>query len=219
VVDIFDEVEEELRAERAERLARKYGWVAALAAVLVVAGAGGWEFYRHQQAQKDQTIATRYIDIMNTINQGPSILKDARTAQVDPLTQLAAGAPEGYKAIARLRAAGLLADAGKIKEATALYYDVATDNNVDPQLRDLAQVLMYGWQLDDADPKVLEPRLQALAQPGTLWAPLAQEQLAVLDLRQGKVDDARSKLKALAANVLAPAGVRARANALLQGLG
>jgi hypothetical protein len=219
VVDIFDEVDEDLRAERAERLARKYGWVAAVAAVLVVAGAGGWEFYRHRQVQQDQAIATSYIGIMNAINQGPSILRDARTAQVGPLTELAAAAPEGYKAIARLRAAGLLADSGKIKEAAALYYEIATDNNVDPQLRDLAQVLMYGWQLDDADPKVLEPRLQALAQPGAPWAPLAQEQLAVLDLRQGKVDDARTKLKALAANVLAPAGVRARANALLQGLG
>jgi hypothetical protein len=219
VVDIFDEVAEDLRAERAHRLVRKYGWVAALAAVLVVAGAGGWEFYRQRRVQQDQDIATRYIGIMNTINQGPSILKDARTAQVDPLMQIAAAAPEGYKAIARLRAAGLLADAGKIKEAVALYFEVSTDNNVDPQLRDLAQVLMYGWQLDDADPKVLVPRLQALAQPGTPWAPLAQEQLAVLDLRQGKVDDARSKLKALAADVLAPAGVRTRANALLQGLG
>lgn len=219
MVDIFDEVEEDLRAERAKRLAKNYGWVAALAVVLVVAGAAGWQFYQHRKLQQDQAVAARYIGIMNAINQGPSILKDARTAQVEPLTQLAAEAPEGYKAIARLRAAGLLADAGKIKEASALYYEVATDNNVEPQLRDLAQVLMYGWQLDDADPKVLEPRLQALAQPGAPWAPLAQEQLAVLDLRQGKVDDARSKLKALATDVLAPAGVRARANALLQGLG
>ncbi len=219
MVDIFDEVEEDLRAERAQRLAKKYGWVAAMAAVLVVAGAAGWKFYQNRQVQQDQAVATRYIGIMNAINQGPSILKDARTAQVEPLTKLAAEAPEGYRTIARLRAAGLLADAGKIKEASALYYEVATDNNVDPQLRDLAQVLMYGWQLDDSDPTALEPRLQALAQPGTPWAPLAQEQLAVLYLRQGKVDDARSKLKALAADVLAPAGVRARANALLQGLG
>lgn len=219
MVDIFDEVAEDLRAERAERLAKKYGWIAALAAVLVVGGAAGWEFYQHRQVQQDQAVAASYISIMNAINQGPSILKDARAAQVEPLMQLAAASPEGYKALARLRAAGLLADAGKIKEASALYYEVATDNNVDPQLRDLAQVLMYGWQLDDTDPKVLQPRLQALAQPGTPWAPLAQEQLAMLDLRQGKVDDARTKLKALAADVLAPAGVRARANALLQGLG
>ncbi|HET6606588.1 MAG TPA: tetratricopeptide repeat protein [Rhodopila sp.] len=219
MVDIFDEVQEDLRAERAQRLAKKYGWVVALAAVLVIVGAAGWEFYQRRQVQQDQVVAARYIGIMNAINQGPSILKEARTAQVDPLLKLAAASPPGYKAIIRLRAAGLLADSGKIKEASSLYYEVATDNNVDPQLRDLAQVLMYGWQLDNADPKVLEPRLQALAQPGTPWAPLAQEQLAVLDLRQGKVDDARTKLKALANDVLAPAGVRARANALLQGLG
>jgi hypothetical protein len=219
VVDIFDEVDEDLRAERAERLAKKYGWVAALAAVLIVVGAAGWEFYQRRQAQQDQAVAAQYVAIMNTIAQGPAILKDARLAQVGPLKELAASAPEGYKTLARLRAAGLMADSGDVKGATALYHEVATDNQADKLLRDLALLLMSGWEIDHGDPNALEPRIAPLAQPGNPWAPLAQEQLAMLDLRQGKVDDARTKLKSLAADVLAPAGVRARANALLQGLG
>lgn len=219
MVDIFDEVQEDLRAERAERLAKKYGWVAAVAAVLVVAGAAGFEYYQRWQSQQDQAVAARYIAIMNKIAQGPAILKDARLAQVGPLKNLAATAPEGYKTVARLRAAGLLADSGDIPGATALYYDVATDNAADKLLRDLALLLLSGWEVDKADPAVLAPRILPLAQPGNPWAPLAQELLAMLDLRQGKIDDARNKLKALAADVLAPAGARARANAMLQGLG
>ncbi len=219
MVDIFDEVREDLRAERAERLARKYGWVAALAAVLVVAGAAGWEYKQYRQAQQDQAVATRYLAIMSKIAQGPAILKDARLAQVGPLKDLAATAPEGYKTLARLRAAGLLADSGDLPGAMSLYYDVATDNAADKLLRDLSLLLLSGWEVDTADPAVLTPRILPLAQPGNPWAPLAQELLAMLDLRQGKIDNARSKLKALAADVLAPAGVRARANALLLGLG
>jgi hypothetical protein len=219
VVDIFDEVREDLRAERAERLAKKYGWLAAVAAVLVVAGAAGWEYYQRWESQQDQAVAARYIAIMNRIAQGPALLKDARLAQVVPLKTLAATAPEGYKTIARLRAAGLLADAGDVPGATALYYDVATDSAADQLLRDLALLLLSGWEVDKADPAVLTPRILPLAQPGNPWAPLAQELLAVLDLRQGKIGDARNKLKALAADVLAPAGARARANAMLQGLG
>jgi hypothetical protein len=219
VVDIFDEVQEDLRAERAQRLAKRYGWVVALAAVLIVVGAAGWEYYQRWQSQQDQAVAARYITIMNRVSQGPAILKDARLAQVGPLKDLAATAPEGYKTLARLRAAGLLADSGDVQGAETLYYQVATDNQADKLLRDLAMLLLSGWELDKADPAVLAPRILPLAQPGNPWAPLAQEQLAMLDLRQGKTDDARTKLKALAADVLAPAGVRARANALLQGLG
>ncbi|HVY14294.1 MAG TPA: tetratricopeptide repeat protein [Rhodopila sp.] len=219
MVDIFDEVREDLRAERAQRLASKYGWIAVLAVVLVAAGAGGWEYNRHRQAEQDQAAASRYISIMNAINQAPALSKDARTAQIGPLKELAANAPEGYKTLARLRAAGLMADSGDVQGAAAMYYDIATDTHADQLLRDLALLLMSGWQLDTGDPNVLAPRLQPLAQPGNPWAPLAQEQLAMLDLRQGKIDDARTKLKGLAADVLAPAGVRARANALLQGLG
>lgn len=219
MVDIFDEVEEDLRTERAQRLAKKYGWMVGVAAVLVVAGAAGWEFYQQRLRQQDQATAASYIAIMNQIAQGPAILQAGQTAQVEPLKQLADKAPEGYRTLARLRAAGLLAAAGKRQDASAMYLAVAEDPKADHLLRDLAQVLMYGWELDDTDPKVLEPRLQALAQPGSPWAPLAQEQLAMLDLRQGRTDDARAKLKALSADILAPAGVRARANALIQGLG
>ena len=40
MADIFDEVNEDLRAERAKQFALRYGWIVALAAVLFVAGVG-----------------------------------------------------------------------------------------------------------------------------------------------------------------------------------
>jgi hypothetical protein len=65
----------------------------------------------------------------------------------------------------------------------------------------------------------LEARLKPLADPANPWSALAQEQLAMLDLRQGKVDDARKKLQVLSFGIDSPAGLRARASALLTGLG
>ena len=41
----------------------------------------------------------------------------------------------------------------------------------------------------------------------------------MLDLRQGKVEEARKTLQALSIDIAAPSGVRARAQALLEGLG
>ena len=58
-----------------------------------------------------------------------------------------------------------------------------------------------------------------LADPANAWSGLAREQLAIIDLRQGKVEDARKTLQALSIDIGAPSGLRARASALLAGLG
>ena len=75
------------------------------------------------------------------------------------------------------------------------------------------------FTIDTGDPALLEARLKALAEPGNVWRPLAQEQLALLDLRQGKTQAAKAALTKLAQDVTAPNGVRERAAALLGRLG
>ena len=46
MADIFDEVNEDLRAERAKQFALRYGWLAALLAALLVGGVGAWQGWR-----------------------------------------------------------------------------------------------------------------------------------------------------------------------------
>jgi hypothetical protein len=220
VVDIFDEVEEDLRAERAEKLLKKYAWLLIVAAVAIVGAAAGWQLWSRHQNQQDAAAAARYVAIQDALDQ-PAANQPAaaRPGQIATLEQLAATAPEGYRTLARLRAAGLKADAGDQPGAVALWNTVAADSNADPLLRDLASLLASGRELDHGDPAQLEARLKPLAEPGNPWSALAQEQLAMLDLRQGRVDDARKKLQVLSFGLDAPSGLRARASALLTGLG
>ena len=133
--------------------------------------------------------------------------------------RLAADAPQGYRTLARMRAAGLKADAGDVAGAVTLWNAVAADSNADPLLRDLASLRATERELDHGDPAQLEARLKPLAAPDNPWSGLAQEQLALLDLRQGKVEDARKMLQTLSTSLESPPGLRARANALLAGLG
>lgn len=219
MVDIFDEVEEDLRAERAERLMKRYGWVMVVVAVLVVAGASGYEVWTRWQGRQDAGVAARYVSAMNAVDQAPAANPAARAALLAPLEQLASTAPEGYRTLARLRAAGVMADAGDLQNAVAMWNSVAADAKADPLLRDLASLMATQRQLDNGDPAQLSARLEPLALPGNAWASLAKEQLAVLDLRQGKTEDAKTKLRALSIDITAPDGVRARAGALLAGLG
>jgi hypothetical protein len=143
----------------------------------------------------------------------------SRTAAIAAFTRLAATAPEGYSTLSRLREAALKADAGDLSGAAALWDQVASDSSADPLLRDLASLLWAQHQIDSGDPSLLEARLKALATPDNPWRALAEEQLALLDLRQGKVDQAKTTLRRLAQDTTAPSGVRGRANALVSRLG
>jgi hypothetical protein len=217
VVDIFDEVEEDLRAERAEKLLKKYGWLIVVAAIVLVCGVAGWQIWTRMQAQQAAAVASRFIAAQTAIEQA----KPGKPAasQIDALDHLAARGPEGYKTLARLRAAELKADAGDLPGAVALWDQVAADPSADSLLRDLASLTATMHQLDHGDPAQLQARLEPLAVFGNPWSALAREQLAMLDLRQGKTEDAKTKLKALSTDFEAPAGLRARAAALLAGLG
>ena len=64
MVDIFDEVDEELRAERAQALLKRYGGVIVAAVLLIVAAAAGWQGWRWYQARQDQAAAAEYLTAM-----------------------------------------------------------------------------------------------------------------------------------------------------------
>jgi hypothetical protein len=220
VVDIFDEVDEELRAERAQQLFKRYGGVIFGAALLIVVAAAAWQGWRWYQARQDQAAAVQYLTAMTLADATAAGTSAAnRAAAIAAFDKLTATAPEGYRTLARLRDAALKADAGDLTGATALWDQVAADNAADPLLRDLASLLWAEHQIDHGDPALLESRLKALTAPDNVWHALAEEQLALLDLRVGKTDQAKTTLRRLAQDTTAPSGVRGRAGGLLNRLG
>lgn len=217
MVDLFDEVEEELRAERAKLLFKRYGGLMIAAVLLVVAATAGWEVWRWHLAKEDMAAGQHYLAAME-LEASPAAAAE-RKALIGTFDSIARSSPAGYQTLARLQAAALQAQAGDLKAATALWNAVASDSSADPLLRQLANLLWCQHLIDSGDPAVLRGRLEALAEPGDIWRPLAQEQLALLDLRQGKTAAAKTTLTQLTQDATAPDGVRERAVALLARLG
>ncbi len=213
--DIFDEVEEEVRAERFRRLLSRYAGLILLAAVLVVGGIAAWRVRGHYQDRRDQAAAAAYLTALNAA-QAPGA--NAQTA-LPILLRLAQAGPPGYRSLARLRAAALLAQDGKQQQALELYNALASDAGADPLLRDLATLLWAEHQIDTGDPQLLESRLKPLANSPGPWRSLAERQLALLDLRLNRPEPARDILRRLAVDAAAPSGVRKSAQLLLQQLG
>jgi hypothetical protein len=219
LVDIFDEVDEELRAEQAEKVLKRYGGVIVAGAVLVVGLVAGWQGWQWWQAKQDAAAATAYVNAATAVENAAPTDAAARTSAINSLDALTAGAPAGYRTLARLREAALKADAGDMAGAVALWDKVAGDGAADPLIRDLATLMWAERQLDQGDPDRLAARLKPLTAPGNAWRSLALEQLALLDMRQGHTDAARDTFKKLSQDVTAPSGVRSRASALLSRLG
>jgi len=218
VVDIFDEVEEELREERMQEFLKKYGILLIAACLLVVGSVAGWKAWGWYEERRDLDAASRYLAASSSAA-AAGVAGPNRQLAAAAFQAAAANSPDGYRVLSRLREAALRAESGELDGASALWDQVSADSSTDPLLRDLASLTWCMHHADKADPGVLESRLKPLAAPGNAWRALAREQLALLDLRQGRTDAAKSELKVLSVDPGTPDGARARARVLLERAG
>lgn len=208
MADIFREVEEDIRRERLQQLWDKYGiyligFVVGIIAItsLIV----GWQAYSQSQSEAaSKAFATAVVDAAQEGADAPLIFNS-----------LAETAPSGYAALARLRAAGALADAGEIDQAIAAYEAVAADSGADDILRDLAKVksgtLLVGrTSFDD-----LAVRLVPLAETGEPWRNPAREALGMAAYAEQKYAQAQSFFQSIVGDQTATPGVRDRAHVML----
>ena len=221
MADIFDEIKEDLRAERAQALLRRYGVLLAAVVVVLILAVGGWQAWRWRSQQQANQAADAFLTAMQKTAGPPAAegLTPPRKEALQDFARLANQAPEGYETLARLQEAGLHANAGDLPVALAEWNQVSADPAADPLLRGLADLLWAQHQVDQGDPAAVETRLAPLTALGAPWRALALESQALLAIRTGDVAKARGILKGLAADPTAPPGVQARAGGLLSRLG
>jgi hypothetical protein len=212
VSDIFEEVDEELRAERAQKLLKRYGVYLVLAMLLVLLAVAGWQAWKWYEAKVNARIAKEFL---TALEGAASPAGDARKAALLQLAAVANDSNAGYRTLGRLREAALKADTGDAAGAEALWTQVASDGSANPLLRDVAVLQSVLHRIDHGDPAVLEAELKPLAAPDNPWQALAREAEALIALRQGQTEAARGILKQLTQDVTAPDGVRAQATDLL----
>lgn len=201
---LIQEIQEDLKREQYAKLWKAYGnWTlaAAVAVIVLVAGQQGWQSWRQQLREAE---AQRYAAASLSGNADETLAA---------LGRLSGEAKTGYKELAELRRAALLAEKGDADAAVAAYDKLAADSGIDRIYRELAAVRSVILQLDKADPAALDARLQTLgAGP---WRHTAMEMQAVLAQRQSNGQRAVDIYKRLADDVTAPNGLRARAAEML----
>lgn len=205
--DIFDEVREDLRAERARQLGMRYGGILAAVALLALIAVGGWQGWRWYQTRESEASANAFLLVHREAEQPGADLKAAAARFQDIANQ----APEGYRTLARLRAAALRSETGDLPGALADWDAVANDRAADALYRDLASLNWVLHGLDTQDPAMLAARITPLTVEGNPWRASARELQALVAIRQGRNDEARRILEALSADAVAPQALRDRA--------
>lgn len=212
MADFFEEVDEELRRDRAKLLWDKYGKVVIAAAVLIVLATTANVFWRNYTASQRLENAQQFLEAAGLDRAGQ------RDAAIDAFLALSKDAQEGYALVARFRAAGLKAESGDVEGAAADYAALAADSGVEPLYRDLAKILQVMNEGGTADPGALLQELEPLAAANNPWRHTARELMAAQHLRLGETAQARETLQTLADDLEAPRGTRARATELLRAL-
>ncbi len=207
MVDFFNEVEEDLRADRMRSLSRTYlPWAAGVVALafLAAAGYGGWTYLR----DKDTSAASVAYD------QGlkaASVTGDVAAADRD-FADAVKPMAGGYAVLARIQQAGLAVSQDRIPDAVKILDAAAKSAGDDHILGDLASLKAVYLLLDTASLAELQTRLKPLTEAGRPYRAEAYEAQAMAELKFGRTHDAKEDFGVLKILPDAPDALRRRAD-------
>jgi len=208
VVDIFEEVEGELRVERYKSLGmRILPWVlAGLFAGLLIAG-GAWAVI----SSRERASAEASENFAAALKTAESRDYDTAFAEFEKVSPRA----RSYKALALSHQGAIRVIQGKNREASALFdkaAQIAPGGDLGQMIADSARLKSALALMDEASFADIETRLKPLLEEGRPYRPLAREALAFAKLKDGKVKEAREDFVVLSLMQAAPQGVRDRSN-------
>ncbi|WP_089994474.1 hypothetical protein [Cognatiyoonia koreensis] len=203
----INEVSEEVRRDALYGYLRRYGWIAVLA-ILALVGGAAWNEYSKSQAQAEaEATGDALIAALSA---------DDPDARVAALTQVEADG--AAIAVTALLTAAAQQENGAMDDAAATLGALAVNPDVPEIYRDLSAFKAAMLETNE-DPATRRTNLEALAQPGATFALLAQEQLALMDVSEGKTEEAIAKLQAIAEDAAVTRGLLERSRTLLVALG
>ncbi len=202
--DIFDETEENLRADQWVEIVKKaLPWVtgalaAALALALIV---WGWQSYQTSIASKTSVV---YEAAMDAKIKGDKVTAKAK------FEETAKTGNSSYKALALMELGAMAEDNNNNAEAMQ-DFDTAAKTSHNPLLSDTAAYKAALLAIDTQPYAAVAARLTPLTADKRPLAPLAKEALALAKLQNGDIQGARTDLQVLSLTLGAPDGLKQRA--------
>ena len=210
--DIFKEVDEELREERLTKIWKRIGpyVIGILSGTIIITSAVIG--YREYDETQRQNWGVQFAEAMNLSEEGNW------QESLDLFDTLTEKTNLGYKTLSLFQAASLYARNGNKEKALEIYQSLENEA-LDENFRDLATLMLIYLQFDNADPEILEKRIEKLASKGNPWYYNAVELKGFLFAKQKNKEKQIEIFNILSKDNKAPEGVRTRANDMLAILG
>lgn len=214
ITDTFvREVDENLRRDRLQDFAKRYGVWLIVAVVLFLGASGGWIYWQHRQAQQSEQQVEQLADVYRDFGAGNT----AGAAQ--KLDQLSGSGSEAVRASAAFGRAALAIEENDHKLAIAKYREIAADKSLPRPFRDLALIRQTALEFDQLKPEEVIGRMESLAKPGEPWFGSAGEMTAAALIKQGKKQEAGRLYAAISKDKTVPDTIRARSVQIASTLG
>ena len=208
VVDLFDEVEEQLRSERYKTMALKaapYAVGALVLALAVALGIWGWTSYADRKANaQSEAYAAAVVERSTDPAKSEAAFR-----------QIAKDGSKTYKALALMQLGGAALEKNDVKGAVALF-DQAAETGAELTISDAARLKSAFALMDTASYAEIEPRLTVLAGNDRPYRSVAKEALAFAKLQKGDMAGARSDFNALALALESTESLQDRARKVVQ---
>lgn len=199
----IEEVTEEVRRDRLFGMLRRYGWIAVVLVIALVAAAA-WNEWRKAQ---DQAAAEAF---------GDAVL--AALEQDDPAER--AAALSGVSGNPRQNALVAMLTAEENGEASTEALAALADTAELPQeYRELARLKFVMRNDNGLDPAARLDMLEPLTVAGAPYRLLALEQMALVEVEQGDTDAALTRLQGIMGEDQVSEGLRRRVSQLIIALG
>lgn len=206
--DIFNEVDEEVRREKLQKLWDRHQGLIIGGVILLLAAVGGWKGYNWYQAKEAAEAGGAFQTAMQ-------LGADAKYAEAEAaFAKVADMKAAGYRDLARLQAAAALAQRDP-KAAVDAYDAIAGDSRIGETMRDVAAVRGGFLLVDSASYEDMRRRLEPATGLTRPFRNSARELLALSALRTNDKATARKWFSQIISDLSAPPALRQRVEMLI----
>ena len=208
MTEIFQEIDEDIRRERYQKLWKKYGkyFIGSIITFIILAASYiAWQNYA-ENIKKNEVL---FYESAVKLHQEESWNKS-----INKLEQFSSSS-SGYYSLSKFMLASTLINIGKTSEAIEVYEKMKDDNKIDQVFRELAAFNIILNNFDNLSNLQLQERLSPFLNEASPWFYSAQELEAFRLINIGKKSEAKAIILSLSNNSEAPSGIRSRAAELL----
>lgn len=205
--DIFNEIDEELRQDKAARLWKAYGKYLIALAIFIILAIASYRFIEHTQ-EKNKEQASELYELASEAGRSGD-----KNAAIELFSDDRFDETIGYAIISKLKKAALAKSNNDLEGMAIVLKEIITNEEIPLYLRDLARLKLFA---SDNDNNISQ--LDALIAGDGAWKFLALELKGGIELEGGNLKKARSIFEELTNGANTPNNLRRRTSEILKAL-